>query len=101
MHLGTAATVDVVIVIVYMLVILGIGTYFGKYVKTAKDFFLAGRMLPWWIIGFSIIGTNIGSYDYMGAAGNAYRVGITQATNCVQSRSNLEAYVVFIQVEGV
>ena len=79
MHLGTAATVDVVIVIVYMLVILGIGTYFGKYVKTAKDFFLAGRMLPWWIIGFSIIGTNIGSYDYMGAAGNAYRVGITQA----------------------
>ncbi len=76
---SSVATIDVVIVIVYMLAILGIGTYFGRNVKTAKDFFLAGKMLPWWVIGFSIIGTNIGSYDYMGAAGNGFKVGITQA----------------------
>jgi len=33
-------------------------------------------MLPWWIIGFSIIGTNIGANDYVGAAGGAYRFGL-------------------------
>jgi SSS family solute:Na+ symporter len=36
-------------------------------------------MLPWWIISLSIIGTNIGATDYVGAAGGAYRFGITQA----------------------
>src|SRR5690606_1320367 len=48
-------------------------------VKSGEDFFLAGRSLPWWIIGFSIIGTNIGSNDYVGASGGAYRIGIAQA----------------------
>ena len=35
--------------------------------------------MPWWVIGLSIIGTNIGSNDYIGASGNAYRIGIAQA----------------------
>ncbi|HPP51277.1 MAG TPA: sodium/solute symporter, partial [Spirochaetota bacterium] len=39
----------------------------------------ANRSLPWWVIGLSIIGTNIGSNDYIGAAGNAYSIGIAQA----------------------
>ncbi len=48
-------------------------------VKTAHDFFLAGRSLGFWIIGLSIIGTNIGADSYIGASGNAYLVGIAQA----------------------
>ena len=47
--------------------------------KTAQDFFLAGRSLTWWVIGLSIIGTNIGADSYVGASGNAYNVGIAQA----------------------
>lgn len=36
-------------------------------------------MLPWWIIGFSIISSNIRAIDYVGAAVGAYRFGLTQA----------------------
>ena len=47
--------------------------------KDSKDYFLAGRSLTWWVIGLSIIGTNIGTNSYIGASGNAYSVGIAQA----------------------
>ncbi len=71
--------IDLVIVIAYLVAIPLFGVYFKRYVKTEEDYFLAGKMLPWWVISMSIIGTNIGAYDYMGAAGGAYRFGIAQA----------------------
>ncbi len=71
--------IDLVIVIAFLVAVPIFGFYFKKYVKTDKDYFLAGKMLPWWVISMSIIGTNIGSYDYIGAAGGAYRFGIAQA----------------------
>jgi len=71
--------IDLFIVVVFLAAQPLIGLYFRKYVKTGQDFFLAGKMLPWWAISMSIIGTNIGAYDYMGAAGGAYRFGIAQA----------------------
>jgi SSS family solute:Na+ symporter len=71
--------IDLIIVIAYLIAIPIFGVYFKKYVKTEEDYFLAGKMLPWWVISMSIIGTNIGAYDYMGAAGGAYRFGIAQA----------------------
>ena len=71
--------IDLVIVIAYLIAIPIFGVYFKKYVKTEEDYFLAGKMLPLWVISMSIIGTNIGAYDYMGAAGGAYRFGIAQA----------------------
>jgi SSS family solute:Na+ symporter len=71
--------IDLVIIVIYLAAIPIFGVYFRKFVKTEEDYFLAGKMLPWWVISMSIIGTNIGAYDYMGAAGGAYRFGIAQA----------------------
>ena len=65
---------DVTLIIVYLLGMIGFGWYFSRRVKTSEDYFLGGRSLPWWIIGMSIIGSNIGSNDYVGAAGGAGRV---------------------------
>lgn len=71
--------IDTFLIIFYMVSILIFGLLFRKYVSTTEDFFLAGKMLPWWVISFSIVGTNIGAYDYMGASGGAFRFGIAQA----------------------
>lgn len=71
--------IDTFIIIFYLVAILAFGLFFRKYVSTTEDYFLAGKMLPWWVISFSIIGTNIGAYDYIGAAGGAFRFGIAQA----------------------
>jgi len=70
---------DISLIVLYLAGITAFGFYFSKRVKTSADYFIAGRSLPWWIIGMSIIGTNIGSNDYVGAAGNAFKIGIAQA----------------------
>ena len=70
---------DLAIIVGYLVVIVVVGIRLSGKVKTAHDFFLAGRSLTFWIIGLSIIGTNIGADSYVGASGNAYQVGIAQA----------------------
>ena len=71
--------IDLAVVIVYAGLITFVGIRFSQRVKTAKDFFLAGRSLAWWGIGLSIIGTNVDTNGYIGASGNAYSIGIAQA----------------------
>ncbi len=70
---------DLSIIVGYLVLIVAVGVRLSGRVKSAHDFFLAGRSLAWWVIGLSIIGTNIGANSYVGAAGNAYMVGIAQA----------------------
>ena len=70
---------DFAIIVGYLLLITMVGLRLSGRVKSAHDFFLAGRSLTWWVIGLSIIGTNIGANSYVGAAGNAFNVGIAQA----------------------
>ncbi len=70
---------DLIIIVGYLILITYVGVRVGGRVKSAHDFFLAGRSLTWWVIGLSIIGTNIGANSYVGAAGNAFNVGIAQA----------------------
>ncbi|GAB4169264.1 MAG: sodium:solute symporter family protein [Calditrichia bacterium] len=71
--------IDLFIIIAYMIAILVLGSIFNKSIKSSNDFFIAGKSLPFWIIGLSIIGSNIGATDYMGAAGGTFRFGIAQA----------------------
>ncbi len=73
------AGIDYVIVVSYMLGVLAIGTYFAKYIRSAGDFFLAGKALPFWAIGMSIVVSDIGAVDFVSGAGGAYRYGIAQA----------------------
>lgn len=70
---------DLAIVVVYLLTITLVGFRLAKRVHDARDYFLAGRSLTWWVIGLSIIGTNVSANGYVGAAGGAYKVGIAQA----------------------
>ena len=69
-------TLDIVIVAVYLLGITALGLYVSRGVRTTEDFFLAGRSLPWWIAGLSLVVSDIGAKDMIGLAGDAYRYGI-------------------------
>lgn len=71
--------IDYVVIGVYMTGVLVIGTYFTKYVSSADDLFLAGRTLPFWAIGMSVVVSDIGAIDLMTGAGAAYQRGIAQA----------------------
>jgi len=76
---GTLASIDYLIIIAYMLGVLAIGTFFGRYVRSAGDFFLGGKTLPFWAVGMSIVVSDIGAIDLVSGAGGASRYGIAQA----------------------
>ncbi|MEO7298792.1 MAG: sodium/solute symporter [Verrucomicrobiota bacterium] len=64
--------IDSAIVILYFAVIFGMGFYFSRNQKTTDDYFLAGRNVPGWVIGFAIIGTMISSTTFIGHPGNVF-----------------------------
>jgi solute:Na+ symporter, SSS family len=44
--------------------------------KNAQDYFLAGRALPWWAIGTSLIAANISAEQIIGMSGSGYAIGL-------------------------
>jgi solute:Na+ symporter, SSS family len=68
--------VDYFVVLLYLGGILMMGFYFKRFVHSSEDYFLAGKMLPFWAIGMSIVVSDIGALDFVGLSGQAYRFGI-------------------------
>src|SRR5438309_446891 len=71
--------VDLVIVVFYFALVLGIGFYLKRFAKTGEDFFLAGREMTAWVAGLAFVSANLGSLELLGWAGNAYQYGIMAA----------------------
>ncbi|XP_031552870.1 sodium/glucose cotransporter 5-like [Actinia tenebrosa] len=69
---------DVVVVILYFLVVVGVGVYamFKTSRSTVSGYFLAGRFMTWLPIGASIFASNIGSEHFIGLAGSGAAAGI-------------------------
>jgi SSS family solute:Na+ symporter len=68
--------VDVVIIIFYFALVLGIGFYLRGQSNTAEDFFMAGREMTAWVAGLSFLSANLGALELMGWAGSAYQYGV-------------------------
>src|ERR1700741_2007178 len=71
--------VDLVIVVFYFALVLGIGFYLKRFAKTGEDFFLAGREMTAWVAGLAFVSANLGSLELLGWAGSAYQYGILAA----------------------
>jgi uncharacterized sodium:solute symporter family permease YidK len=48
--------------------------------KDATDYFLAGKSLPWWAIGASLIAANISAEQIIGMSGSGYAIGLAIAS---------------------
>lgn len=46
---------DWLVIVLYLAGIVALGVWFGKDQHNTRDYFLGGRNLPWWSIGFSIV----------------------------------------------
>ena len=75
--------IDVIIIIIYALGLLGIALVVSRepagHTKDTEDYFLAGRSLPWWAIGASLIASNISAEQIIGQSGQGFAVGIAIA----------------------
>jgi len=72
------AIIDYVIVAVYFAGIIAHGVYVSKKNEGsgADGYFLAGRSLPWYLIGFSLFASNMSGSSFVGLMGGAYDNGV-------------------------
>ena len=62
---------DIIVFILFVACVIGLGLWKSRNEKSGEDYFLAGRSLKWWLIGFSLIAANISSEQFVGMSGNA------------------------------
>jgi SSS family solute:Na+ symporter len=72
--LGTLGGVDITVFVMFIAAVIGVGLFKSKGEDThgeegAADYFLAGRGLSWWLIGFSLIAANISAEQFVGMSG--------------------------------
>ena len=76
----TLHTLDMTVVVVYAIVLLVLAQWVSRekagHTKDSSDYFLAGRNLPWWAIGASLIAANISAEQIIGMSGSAWVLGI-------------------------
>ncbi|MET1024856.1 MAG: sodium/solute symporter, partial [Pseudoxanthomonas sp.] len=78
------STLDITIVLVYLAGIFILAQVVsrekGGREKSAQDYFLASRSLPWWAIGASLIAANISAEQIIGMSGSGYALGLAIAS---------------------
>lgn len=68
---------EVVLFVIFVTAVIGLGIYQGNKSggessgDETSDYFLAGRGLTWWLVGFSLIAANISTEQFVGMSGKA------------------------------
>ena len=75
---------DYFVFITYAVLILSVGLWVSRdkkgHTKNAEDYFLAGKSLPWWAIGTSLIAANISAEQFIGMSGSGFKIGLAIAS---------------------
>ena len=70
-------TTDLAIILVSLAVVVTVGLWASRHQgRSARDYFLASRQLPWWIIGAAFVSTSVSSEQIVGTVGIAYETGM-------------------------
>lgn len=64
--------VDTLILIIYGLVMIGMGVYFLRKTKTSNEFMVAGRGIPAWAAGIAVMSAYTSSISYIAVPGKAF-----------------------------
>jgi solute:Na+ symporter, SSS family len=82
--MNTFHTLDYIIFAAYGLLILSVGLWVSRtkkgHKKSAEDYFLAGKSLPFWAIGASLIAANISAEQFIGMSGSGFAIGLAIAS---------------------
>jgi Na+/proline symporter len=68
--------VDWSIVIVYLAYVIWHGLKLSRGTTDTEGFFLAGRSIPWWAVGLSVMATQMSAITLIGTTGQAYEDGL-------------------------
>ncbi|GGD60423.1 sodium/sugar symporter [Lacimicrobium alkaliphilum] len=75
---------DISVFCVYVMGLIGLAWWVSRekagHDKDTNDYFLAGKSLPWWAIGASLIAANISAEQIIGMSGSGYQIGLAIAS---------------------
>src|SRR5574344_106908 len=71
----TIHTIDIAIIFLYLMFIIWWGLRNGRS-SDSQSYFLAGRSMPWWVVGLSLFAASISSTTLIGQSGDAYHTGL-------------------------
>jgi SSS family transporter len=69
--------VDYLVIGGYLLAITAFGSYFARFQKTTRDYFLTGQSVPWWAICFTIVATETSTLTFISVPATAYASDMT------------------------
>ena len=63
---------DVLVIFVYLAGTTLLGIWVGRRQRDAKDYFVAGRNIPWWAVMFSVVASETSALTFISIPGLAY-----------------------------
>lgn len=67
---------DYTVIILFLLMVGGVGIFVARYNRRTDDYFKAGGTLPWIISGLSLFVSGFSAFMFVSASGFAYRNGM-------------------------
>ena len=74
---ATFSTLNYSVLAVYLVAMILIGFWFARRHKTTEDFFLAGRKMPWLVVGMSMYASLTSAITFMALPATAYKENIS------------------------
>ena len=69
---------DNTVVVLYLAGMIALGLWLSRRKGGDVDYFLAGRRMPWFAVGISVIASILSSLTYLSEPGEVWKSGVTQ-----------------------
>src|SRR5204862_5737262 len=67
---------DVAVIVAYLAGTTFLGIWVGRRQRDAKDYFVAGRSIPWWAVMFSVVASETSALTFISIPGLAYTTNL-------------------------
>ena len=74
---GGFTWLDAFVLLAYLVGTTLLGVWLGRGQKSAKDYFVANRTIPWWAILFSVVATETSALTFISIPGLAYTTDLS------------------------
>ena len=68
---------DYLVIAGYLAAITVFGSWFARFQKTTRDYFLTDRSVPWWAVCFTVVATETSTLTFIGIPAAAYAGNMT------------------------
>src|SRR3954464_6128872 len=66
------SALDIIVILLYLTGTTLLGMWVGRRQRDAKDYFVAGRSIPWWAVMFSVVASETSALTFISIPGLAY-----------------------------